>query len=86
MPYNEKLSLERKFEMAVNNQIIIDLLKTKPGHMLIAPDGTHLYVLSQNAEGADILVAIVSEDKNLNDLTPDEVNQFIIDKLTQLKN
>lgn len=70
--------------MAVNNQIIIDLLKTKPNHMLIAPDGTHLYVLSQNAKGEDILVVMVSDDKNLADMTPDEVNQFIIDQLKKL--
>lgn len=70
--------------MAVNNQIIIDLLKTKPGHMLIAPDGTHLYVLSQNSKGEDILVVMVSSDKNLNEMTPEEVNQFIIDALKKL--
>ena len=68
----------------VNNQLIIDLLKTKPGHILVSPDGTHLYALTQDAEGKDKIVVIVAGDKNLNDMTSDEVNQFIIDTLKQL--
>ncbi|QFP95431.1 hypothetical protein SEA_MAKAI_39 [Arthrobacter phage Makai] len=68
----------------VNNQIIIDLLKTKPGHILVAPDGTHLYALTQNAEGKDKVLVLVASDKNLNDMTPDEVNQFIIDMLKKV--
>ncbi|UGL63268.1 hypothetical protein SEA_TOKKI_40 [Arthrobacter phage Tokki] len=67
----------------VNNQLIIDLLKSKPGQVLVAPDGTHLYALTQDVEGKDKILVMVSS-KNLNDMTPDEVNQFILDTLKSL--
>ncbi|AXH43785.1 hypothetical protein SEA_BREYLOR17_40 [Arthrobacter phage Breylor17] len=68
----------------VNNQLIIDLLKTKPDHILVAPDGTHLYALTQNSEGKDMVLVMLAGDKNLNDMTTDEVNQFIIDTIDKL--
>ncbi|WGH21726.1 hypothetical protein SEA_INKED_37 [Arthrobacter phage Inked] len=63
-----------------SNEKIAALLKERPGRVLVTPDGFHLYALSTDADGNDVVLRLDS-DRNLRELTTDEVNAFIIHKL-----
>jgi hypothetical protein len=62
------------------NEKIVKVLKERPGRVLVNPDGTYLYALSTDINGNDVVIRLASE-KNLREMTTEEVNQFIVDQL-----
>lgn len=60
---------------------IIETLKKRPGHILVIPTGKRLYALTKDAEGNDMLLSIDAEEKKFTEMTEEEVNQFIVNKL-----
>ncbi|AXH44579.1 hypothetical protein SEA_MEDIUMFRY_33 [Arthrobacter phage MediumFry] len=62
------------------NEKIVKVLKERPGRVIVNPEGTYLYALSADINGNDIVIRLTSE-KNLREMTTEEVNQFIIDQL-----
>lgn len=63
-----------------SNEKIVALLKERPGRVLVTADGFHLYALSADIDGNDVVLRLDS-DKDLREMTSEEVNQFIINKL-----
>ena len=53
---------------------LIQMLKSNPGYVFITPDGTRLFALVGPEEKLMVATCLV---KNFNDMTEDEVNQFI---------
>ncbi|UVT31115.1 hypothetical protein PBI_LINDA_37 [Arthrobacter phage Linda] len=62
------------------NAKIVKVLKERPGRILVNPEGTYLYALTADIDGNDIVIRLASE-KNLREMTTEEVNQFIVDQL-----
>jgi hypothetical protein len=63
-----------------SNEKIVALLKERPGRVLITADGFHLYALSADIDGNDVVLRLDSEE-NLRGKTSKEINKFIINKL-----
>ena len=68
----------------ISTEKIAAVLKERPGRVLVTPDGFHLYALSTDADGNDVVLRLDSEE-NLREKTTDEVNTFIINKLRRTK-
>jgi hypothetical protein len=64
----------------ISNEKIAAVLKERPGRVLVTPDGLHLYALSTDADGNDVVLRLDSE-KDLREMTTAQVNKFIINKL-----
>ncbi|QFG08712.1 hypothetical protein PBI_INGRID_37 [Arthrobacter phage Ingrid] len=83
--YNDTHPNERMINMTnFNNEKIVELLKERPGRVLVTADGFHLYALSADIDGNDVVLRLDSEE-NLREKTSEEINQFIINKLRRTK-
>lgn len=67
--------------VTTNNDVIIrELLKSKPNHLWIAPDGSALYVLA--ADEFETVLEFTGPD--FTTMTDDDVNEYIIDVFNKI--
>ena len=61
------------------DQIIIELLKSKPGHLYITDDGQKLYALANESDVLEFT------GPDFSTMTDEDVNRYIVDTLTKIK-
>jgi hypothetical protein len=64
-------------DMTDSERAIFKALSDRPGEIMVSPDGMKIYAKQSD----EALLIIQAEERNFNDMTPDEINDFLIKKL-----